>query len=391
MATIGIDATALSTPASGGIGVSQYQTMRALAETGTSHRFVLYAARAPVVPFSDRPLDLPWEVRLGSGLLTSSNIAWMQTGVNRLLADDRVEVFWGPRHLLPFRTPGLAKVATVHDFWDRYHPDQQPWINRRLNRLLIAKAISEADVVVTPSDSTARDIPRFVGSVPGDVRVIPWGVDPAVFHPLAEEQIAGVLSRHGVARPYILSLDVFNPRKNFLAALEGVARLSEELRTSLTVIGVGVPRKTATGTAVQARADVLGLSGRLCLVGDVRPADLAALYSGALALVYPSIYEGFGMPVLEAMASGCPVITADRSSLPEVAGGAALLVDPSDPGQLARAVALVSTDQGERARLIAAGRLRAAGFTWRRTAEEMVAAFERALAVRLGWAGRRAR
>ena len=391
MAIIGIDATALSTSVCGGIGTAQYQTMRALAEMDASHQFLLYALSPPLVPFSQHPLDLPWRVRLGSGPLARSNIVWMQTGVNSLLAADHVEVFWGPRHLLPFRARGIGKVATVHDFWDRYFPDQQPWLNRTVNRLLIEKVIAHADVVVAPSGATARDAARFVGAVPGSVRVVQWGVDPAVFRPLPAAQVAAVLARLGINSPYLVSLDVLNPRKNFFAVLESISKLPESIRTAMTAVGLGGPRRTFSAADLKARAAALGLHERLCLVGDVSSDDLVALYSGALALVYPSVYEGFGMPVLEAMACGCPVITADRSSLPEVAGDAALLVDPTSAEQLAQAIALVATDSAERARLAVAGSARVKGFTWRRTAEEMMAAFEQALASRADSAARCAR
>jgi glycosyltransferase involved in cell wall biosynthesis len=380
MATIGIDASALSVSACGGIGISQYQTMRALAELETPHRFVLYAASPLVVPFSRQSFDLPWQVRVGSGPLALSNIVWMQTGVNRLLAEDHVDVFWGPRHLLPFRVRSVSRVATVHDFWGWYYPRQQPWPNRIVNHLMIARVLAHADVVVSPSVATARDAERFGSVVPGSVRVVPWGVDPAVFRPLPAERIAAVLARVGIKSPYLLSLDVFNPRKNFSAVIEGVSRLPEETRRALTVVGIGRPRRTAARVDPAKKAEALGQRGRVCLLGDVGPEDLVALYSGALALVYPSLFEGFGMPVLEAMACGCPVITGDRSSLPEVAGDAALLVDPASTEQLAQAIALVATDTGERVRLVGAGRARAEGFTWRRTAQGMMEAFESALA-----------
>ena len=125
------------------------------------------------------------------------------------------------------------------------------------------------------------------------------------------------------------------------------------------------------------------------LLGEVAVEELVALYSRALALVYPSLYEGFGMPVLEAMACGCPVVTSDRSSLPEVAGDAALLVDPADRGQLSRAMVTLATDPGGRGRLAAAGHTRAERFTWRATAEGMVAVFDEVLATRAGRRGGR--
>ena len=384
MATIGIDATALSTSACGGIGTSQYQTMRALAEIDTPHRFVLYAASPLVVPFSRRPLDLPWPVRLGSGPLARSNILWMQTAVNRLLAEDQVDVFWGPRHLLPLRAREVARVATVNDFWERIHPEQQAWPNRMVNRRLIPRVMAAADLVVVPSAATARDAQALYAVPGGRLLVVPLGVDPTVFQPLSQERLAADLARLGVQPPYLLSLDVFNPRKNFSAVLEAVSRLPEQAGGALTVVGLGRPRRTAGRVDVRGGGEALGLGARLRLLGDVRAVDLVALYSGALALAYPSLYEGFSMPILEAMACGCPVVTSDSSSLPEVAGNAALLVDPTSVVKLAAAIARLATDPDERARLAAAGSARAAGFTWRRTAEGMLAAFEQALAARAG-------
>jgi len=387
MATIGIDATALATSACGGIGTSQYQTMRALAEIDTPHRFVLYAASPPLIPFTRRPLDLPWSLRLGSGPLTRSNILWMQTGVNSLLAADHVDVFWGPRHLLPLLARGPAKVATINDFWERYYPDQQPWPNRKVNRILIRRVVAQADVVAVPSTATARDAERFLSPTPGKVRVVPLGVDPEAFRPLGKAHVRAVLTRLGVTSPYLLSLDAYNPRKGFPAVLRAVAQLPRELRETVTVVALGRPRTTAVDAEWLAEARGAGLGARLRLLGDVGSDDLVALYSGALALAYPSLYEGFGMPVLEAMACGCPVITADRSSLPEVAGGAALLVDPSRPGQLTEAIVALAADDQERVRLVAAGSARAAECTWHKTAVAMLAAFDDALRLRVG--GRR--
>jgi glycosyltransferase involved in cell wall biosynthesis len=379
MATIGIDATALSTSACGGIGTAQYQTMQALARLDTQHRFVLYAATPPVIPFTRRPLDLPWPVRLGSGPLTRSNIVWMQTGVNRLLANDGVELFWGPRHLLPFRAQGLRNVATLHDFIHRYYPEEQAWPNRLANRLLIARSATRADVVVTPSASLAAEAAHFLAVDRARVRVVPWGVDSEVFHKRPDEDVATLLGSLGIEMPYLLCLEIYNLRKNFRAVLEAVARLPNATRRSLTIVGLGRRRKSAYGVDVEDSAKALGLAAQMRLPGDFSQRDLAALYSGAAALVYPSLYEGFGLPVLEAMACGCPVVTSNRSSLPEVAGDAALLVDPESPDQLADAIARLAGDTAERARLVAAGRQRARLLTWELTAQGMLAAFDEAM------------
>jgi glycosyltransferase involved in cell wall biosynthesis len=383
MATIGIDVTALSNPSSGGIGTSQYRTMRALAEIAPEHRFIMYAATPPVIPFSAEPLDLPWELRLGKGATTASNIVWMQTGVNHLIAADKLDVFWSPRHLLPFRAD-CAKVASVQDFWHRYHPEQQPLLNRAANSFLIDRVIKTADRVVTTSVATADDVVRFY-SIPREfVDVVPLGVDGAEFSPAPAASVADALRRHGIERPYVLSLDIFNPRKNFNGVLEAVRGLTAEVRGDFDVVGVGRPRRTAAGFDPLAHAVSLGLRGSVHILEDVSPRDLVALYTGAIALVYPSMYEGFGMPVLEAFACGCPVITSSSSSLPEVAGLAGVMVHPDDTAALGRAIAKLVSDEGERARLSAEGHKRATEFTWQRTAEGMMASFSRAISQRMG-------
>jgi len=377
---IGIDITALSSPSSGGIGTSLYQTMRALAELETPHRFLLYAAKPPVVPFSSEPLDIGWPVRLGTGLSTRSNILWMQTGVNRLLSEDRVEVFWGPRHLLPFRARGVATVATVHDFWDRVYPGQQPFANRLAGRWLMDRIARQADVVVTPSSATMRDGERFFGHMGRRTRVVPWGVDTSIFSPASEAVIDAALVRFEVRRPYILIMDAYNPRKNAAVVLDAVGRLAAA-GTVIDVVALGRPRSTAVEVDLAALASAHGVGGSLRIPGDVSRQDLVALMSGALAFVYPSVYEGFGMPILEAMACGCPVVTSNVSSLPEVAGDAALLVTPTDAAGIAAALLRLLTDPEERSLLAQAGLARARKFTWRRTAEGMLAAFEEALVV----------
>lgn len=379
MATIGIDVTALSVSTSGGIGTSQHKTMLALADLPSDHRFIMYAAKPPLIPFSGRPLDLPWELRLGSGPSTRSNILWMQTGVNAMLAQDNIDLFWSPRHLLPLRTKGIAKVATIQDLWHRHFPRQQPLLNRTLNRELIERVIAQSDRVVTTSQATADDVIRFHTVSPNRVDVVELGVDMQDFSPNAVENGATVLARLGILRPFLLSLDVFNPRKNFSAVLNAYSMLPESLRAEVDVVGVGRPRKTASETDPTAQAADLGISASVHIVDDVAFDELRVLYSSALTFIYPSVYEGFGMPVLEAMASGCPVVTSNSSSLPEVAGDAAILVDPTSAEGIASVLLRVIEDSELRGELRAAGLARAAHFTWRRTADGMLASFERAL------------
>lgn len=381
MATIGIDVTALSTSASGGIGASQYETMRALERAGSRHRFIMYAAVPPVVPFTDIPLDLGWQLRLGSGLTARSNIVWMQTGINRMLAEDGVDLFWSPRHLLPFRARGTAMVATIQDFWHLHYPEQQPLWNRTMNRLLIERILRVADHVVTTSRATAEDASRFYGIRSDRMTIVPLGVDGSVFTAASQQTIHSALDRLGIHAPFVLAMDVYNPRKNFATVLQAVSLLAEA-HGDLQVVGLGRRRDTASDADPAGIAERLGIESRVILPGDVPLADLIALYSGAAAFVYPSVFEGFGMPVLEAMACGCPVITSDRSSLPEVAGDAALLVDPTDARAAAHAIGRVLADGTATGELISKGRARAASFSWDATALGMLDVFDRVLSSR---------
>jgi glycosyltransferase involved in cell wall biosynthesis len=380
MAIIGIDVTALSTPSSGGIGTSQYQTMLALARLDTPHEFIMYAAAPPVVPFSERPLDVPWRLRLGHGPFTRSNIVWMQTGVNPLLAQDGVDLFWSPRHVLPFRARGIKRVATLQDFWHLHFPGQQPLLNRTANRILIDRILRVSDHIVCASQATADDAIARSSRVRERITIVPLGVDVATFRRLDEPSIAATLERLGVRGDYLLSLDVFNPRKNFANVVRAFSALPAEERRGLSLVGIGRRRETAADVGPREIAAAHGVADALVLLDDVSFDDLVALYSGALALVYPSVYEGFGMPVLEAMACGCPVVTSDRSSLPEVAGDTALLVDPESPEAIAGAIRILATEPTRRSGLVVAGLERASAFTWERTATEMLDVFDRVLA-----------
>ncbi|MRS12115.1 MAG: glycosyltransferase family 1 protein [Actinobacteria bacterium] len=356
--------------------------MRALARAGSGHGFVMYGTARPLAPFTDRPVNLRWPMRLGTGVLAKSNIAWMQTGVNRMLAADGVDLFWSPRHLLPFRARGIAKVATVQDFWHLHYPEQQPRLNRTANRVLIKRILKMADHIVTTSQATADDAVEHYRVAPERITVVPLGVDSTVFRRLSGAEIASFLDRYRIPGRFVLAMDVYNPRKNFASVLEAFARLPEDLRASLQIIGLGKPRRTAGEVDPRAIAERLGVLDRLVLPGDAPIDDLVGLYSGAEAFLYPSAYEGFGMPVLEAMACGCPVITSNVSSLPEVAGGAALLVDPIDAEAISGALVSVTRDATLRGRLVQAGGQRAAGLTWEATAAGMLAVFEGVLADR---------
>ena len=255
-------------------------------------------------------------------------------------------------------TRGRPLVATVHDLAFRHYPDAYPAAGRRYHERSARIVADEAARVLVPSEATARDLAELYGVDRGRVTITPLGVEVP-----DEPDHAGagrLLRELGVRGPFLLAVGTLEPRKNLPRLLDAFGEAAAALPGHwLVVVGpVGWgPRLRPTWDSV-----------RVKLAGPVGDRLLHALYQAADGLAYPSLYEGFGLPVLEAMANGIPVLTSDRSSLPEVAGDAALLVDPLDRAAIAAGLVRLAGDAGLRERLTEAGRRRAAGFTWRATA-----------------------
>jgi glycosyltransferase involved in cell wall biosynthesis len=375
---LGIDITPLQIPSPSGIGVATYETIRALARQ-SGIEIVLYGRSAPLVPFSETPLDLGLQTRLGSGLVSrAGNIAWLQRGVGPMLAADKIDVFWGTRHVLPRNAAGVALVATLYDFWYERYPHQQPVANRTLNRLVMRDLMRDGDVLTAISDATGDDARELFPASAEKVRTVYMGVDPTEFSPVDGAEVARVRGELAIDGPFVLALDVHNPRKNFSALLDAVGLVPDSVGP-FEIVAVGTGRAAARDFDIAHRAEELGLSSRVRFVGDIAQSDLRALYTGAAVFVYPSIYEGFGMPVLEAMACGAPVVCANTSSLPEVAGDAAIGVDPTSAEEISDALARILGDDALAARLADLGKRRAGEFAWTRTADGMRTAFEDAI------------
>ena len=249
-------------------------------------------------------------------------------------------------------------VATVHDLAFRHFPEAYPPAGRRYHERSARIVADEAVRVLVPSEATARDLAELYGVDRGRVTITPLGVEVP-----AEPDRAGaerLLRDLGVRGRFLLAVGTLEPRKNLPRLLDAFGEVTDELPGHwLVVVGpVGWgPRLRPTWDSI-----------RVKLAGPVGDTLLHALYQAADGLAYPSLYEGFGLPVLEAMANGIPVLTSDRSSLPEVAGDAALLVDPLDRSAIAAGLVRLAGDEALRRRLVEAGRRRAAGFTWRATA-----------------------
>jgi glycosyltransferase involved in cell wall biosynthesis len=298
-------------------------------------------------------------------------LSWFPLELPRRARRLGLDLLHCPVGLAPVRSR-VPLAVTVHDVMALEHPGWFTPANRLQQRLVLGPAARRAAVVLCPSSfSRARAVERL-GLAPDRVRVTPWGVDER-FSPGAADPAP--LARLGVAPPYLLTVGALQPRKNLEAALAAFERLGER------ELGLVIAGGRGWGDAeLQARLRRSPAASRVRLTGRVTDAELVELYRGAECFVFPSRYEGFGLPPLEAMACGAPVVASDLTSMPEVLDDAALLVDPDDVGALAAALDELLATPALAAELAERGRRRAAGFTWAAAAEATLAAYRAALA-----------
>lgn len=235
-------------------------------------------------------------------------------------------------------------------------------------RRAVPRSIKGADRVVTLSDSSKRSIIANYGTDPAKITIIHPGINHTVYAPASTAAITAVRQNYGIERDYILYVGTIEPRKNIAAIIQAYAALPADLQQRYQLVVAG--SKGWKDTDIEALATAID-PRNLIRPGFIDDADMAALYSGARVFVFPSLYEGWGMPVVEAMACGTPVITAHNSSLPEAGGDAALYIDASKPDELRDAVVGVLTDQQQHDRMSAAGLAHAKAFSWKHSAQQL--------------------
>jgi glycosyltransferase involved in cell wall biosynthesis len=269
----------------------------------------------------------------------------------------------------------FRRVVTIHDLLYRVIPDAHFGVLGLGMRVLIPAAAHRSHRVIVDSQSTRADVRRFLHVPDRKLDVVMLGVGTT---PGAEPEPESVLrERHALGgRPVVLSVSAKRPHKNIGLLLQAVAAIDRERRPVLVIPGYPTPYEAV----LRERAASLGVLADVRFLDWVSGPELEGLYALAAAFVFPSLYEGFGLPVLEAMRRGVPVACSDRSSLPEVAGDAALLFDPEDARAITAAIERILCDGAEAERLRAAGREQASRFTWAATARATAASYDRALA-----------
>jgi len=316
-----------------------------------------------VVPWNARPWRLGVAARHFLGLNMDSTF-------------QDVDIFHATEHLLP-PLRGVRTVFTFHDAIYALFPQYHLPLNRLFLGLMMPRFLRRADAIIAVSECSKRDAVRLYGIDPARIRVIYEGVD-ARFQPVTDlARLAQVRARYALPERYILYVGTIEPRKNLTTLLEAF-HVSRSMfhaagNTALKLVIGGKTGWLYEGLFRKLRE--LGLEDEVLLPGYIADEDLPAVYSAASVFVFPSLYEGFGLPPLEAMACGTPVVCSSASSLPEVCGEAALLVEPTDVSALAQAIERVLSDEPLRAALRARGLAQAAKFSWERTARETLAVY----------------
>lgn len=369
--TIGIDCRFIQDKFHG-IGRYTYQLLSHLCALEGEHRVVAFVDRSlpnmrfPLDALADHGRLTLWPIKVP--LYHPSELtAWP-----RLLRAAPVDVLHVPYFWSPLALP-CPLVTTIHDMIFDRHPEYMPQPHLRAVYWLGSRAaIRRSRRIIAVSEATRADIVAYGGGEAGRVCVVPEGVEPS-FAPVRDgAALRAIRARYGLPERYVLALGARRPHKNIARLVEAFATIAGELPHALVLAGEIDPRFDNAPSPLVRR---LRAEGRLVETGFVAEQDLPALYSLAELFVQPSIIEGFGLPVLEAMACGCAVACADSSSLPEVAGDDALLFDPRDSAAIATVLRAALAAPAMRADLARRGVARAAGFSWERAARETFAVY----------------
>ncbi|MEZ0121962.1 MAG: glycosyltransferase family 4 protein [Candidatus Reddybacter sp.] len=369
---VGVDARLLSRPLTG-IGRYTLEMCQALSKLeGVS--LYLYSP----APFPDEIVSVLEGTNIRTQHIKGTLLRqlWGSFMLPSLAKRDQVDIFWGPSHRLPGLLPKvMARVVTIHDLVWKYAGETMRPLSRLRESIQMPHAIKSADAIVADSSATADAIKAEFNILDNKLNTVLLGASQALITaPLLP------LEKFDITRPYFLFVGTLEPRKNLCRLLTAYYRLPGPLKDKAMLVIAG--GKGWGGIDIDALIADLNLSGHVRSLGYVDEATLSSLYTNALFLAMPSLYEGFGLPILEAMVHGTPVLTANNSSMPEVAGDAGLLVDALDTNSIAKGLEQLISDKALLKSLADKTANNVQRFNWGESATQLLVVFKEAIAAR---------
>ena len=296
---------------------------------------------------------------------------WRRFGVTFHLKEDKVKIFHGLSHELPHGIPrSIKRVVTIHDLIVWRYPQFYSVVDRAIHRSKIRHSCKIADVVVAVSEQTKRDLVELLHVPEDKIKVVYQSCDPIFWKPVSESDKQYVREEYHLPEKYIICVGSIEERKNQIAVVKALAELPDDVH----LVIVGKNHGTYHASLMSA-VKSLRLTNRVHVIGKADFEDFPALYACACALAYMSLYEGFGIPILESLCCDTPVVTSNRSSMPEAGGDAALYADPEKPAEIAQRLKSIIDDPALRRQLVEKGRIQRAKFTQHNIIDQLYALY----------------
>ncbi|MBF0273651.1 MAG: glycosyltransferase family 4 protein [Nitrospinae bacterium] len=363
---IGIDCRSLRDSQTSGINTYLKNMVRILGERDTENEYILYCHK-------DFDFTLPnqrWSKKTGA--ITQFGNLWLHLELPFWLQKDRIDLFWGALQLLPISLPSNIKgVITLYDLVPFIYPETMSNKNLLANKMFLSASLKKARGINTISASTLRDLQERFNLEDKLVKVTHLGVSDNIRPQNLITAQKRVKELYSISKPYILTVGTLEPRKNVLGTLKAFEQVADKIPHHLVIAGGSGWKNSTIAQSIKESS----FNERIHLVGYVEDADLADVYSAASLFIFPSFHEGFGIPPLEAMACGVPVVASNSSSLPEILGDAAVLVDPHNTESISEGIMKILEDPTAPEEYKEKGRLKASAYRWEKTADELLSLF----------------
>ncbi|MCQ2188690.1 MAG: glycosyltransferase family 4 protein [Paludibacteraceae bacterium] len=335
-------------------------------------KFVVYSPKGRMNAWMQRIMDtFSPQIRL---VINSSVFAsvWRTFGVTKDAENDGAEIFHGLSNELPLNIAKskMKSVVTIHDLIFRKMPECYKFIDRKIYDYKFRKAAENADMVIAVSERTKKDIVELYNIVPAKIKVVYQGCDAQFAKEIGEDEKARVSQKYNLPQRYILNVGSIETRKNALQIVRALKDIDEAI--SLVIVG----RRTKYAAKIDEYVKSNGLDARVTVISGIDFKDLPAVYAQAEVFAYPSFYEGFGIPIVEALNAGVPVIAATGSCLEEAGGASSIYVNPTNDKEMSDAINRVLTDSGLRAKMIADGKVYAKRFSEEQCSREIKEIYE---------------